>query len=433
MNFFKTLLPVLMTVGMFSSTLLSGQMGRPFIHHTCDLEDVSRHDNDLNERDWQELYDFINTKRTINLAEKSNNLTLAGDVRVVWRHINEKQNGENIRGGDHEDADGIRLGRNDFDIRFNLYFDYVCDRSWAVAQVEFNNSAGTVYNDLEFNDTDGLHGSGFCCDLCLKKAYIGYNICCGGDSRFDIEIGRRNLYNVFDSEVEFLSRFDGILLRYTGSWDCLFNYHLYWGGFVIDERVNHFGWVTELGLSNVCDSGFDFLYSFIDWKKRGENRYHEHNPRGSHFMVSQWLVKYHLDPACTWCMPSHFYGAFLWNHDAHKHDGKKRSKGWYAGYRLGQVTDAGDWGLDVQYQYVQANAVPDQDASGIGRGNFDDTTNTFNGRGNTNYKGWRFEFLYALTSNLVVDASVEASRAVDKHIGGPHHFSQLEVEIIYAF
>lgn len=433
MKLLKTLLPVLMTVGMFSSTLLSGQSNRPFINHACDLEAVSRFDNDLSERDWEELYDFINTKRTINLAEKSNNLTLAGDVRVVWRHINENEDHERKRGGNAVDADGIRLGRNDFNIRFNLYFDYVCDRSWAVAQLMFDNSAGIGFNDNERLDFDGMHGSGFACDVNLRKAYIGYNVCCGGDSRFDIEIGRRRIYDVFDSEIEFLSRFDGILLRDTGTWDCLFNYHLYLGGFVVDERVNHFAWITELGVFNVCDSGFDFLYSFIDWVKRGENRFEERDPDGSKFMVSQWLFKYHIDPGYTWCKPSHFYGAFLWNHCPHDRFGRKENMGWYVGYRLGQVTYAGDWGFDAQYQYVQANSIPDQDVSGIGRGNFEDTRNTINGRGNTNYKGWRFEMIYAVTNDLIVDASFEASRAIDKEIGGAHHFSQLEVELIYAF
>jgi hypothetical protein len=437
MNFIRTFLPVLVAVGMFSSTLLSAQAGlsdRPFINHVNDKELNSRHDTELSERDWQDLYDFINTKRTINLAEKGQNLTIAGDVRFVWRNLNEKDPDGHNRGKNHTDQDGIRLGRNDFDIRFNLYFDYVCDRSWAVAQLEFDNSAGVGFNDNMDNDPEGMHGSGFCCDLCLKKAYIGYNVCCGGDSRFDIEIGRRHLYHVFDSEIEFLSRFDGVLLRYSGSWDCLFNYHLYLGGFIIDERVNHFGWVTELGVFNVCDSGFDFLYSFIDWKKNGKNRYGEHDPNGCKYLISQWLLKYHLDPSYTNCIPSHFYGAFLWNHDAPSHNGKRRGKGWYAGYRIGSVSKCGDWALDLQYQYVQPYAIPDQDISGIGRGNEYDTTVTMDERrGNGNYKGWRVEGLYALTNDLVIDASFEASRAVDKWVGDMHHFHQLEVELIYAF
>lgn len=433
MRFIKTLLPVLMTVGMFSSTLLSGQSNRPYIRHTIDLEQNTRHDTELSERDWDELYDFINTKRTINLAEKAQNLTLAGDIRFVWRNIHEKDPEGNIRGGHHVDADGIRLGNNDFDIRFNLYFDYVCDRSWAVAQLEFNNSAGVYFNDNESNDPGGLHGSGFACDLSLKKAYIGYNVCCGGDARFDIEIGRRHLYHVFDSEIEFLSRFDGVLLRWTGTWDCLFNYHLYLGGFIIDERVNQFGWITEVGAFDINQSGFDFLYSFIDWKKNGQSRYGVTDPRGSKFMISQWLVKYHLDPSYTGNMPSHFYGAYLWNHDAAKTDGKRYGKGWYVGYRIGQVVETGDWGLDLQYQYVQANAIPDEDISGIGRGNFDDGTLTMNGRGNGNYKGWRVEGLYAITNDLIIDASLQASRAVEKNVGETHHYSQLEVELIYAF
>jgi hypothetical protein len=437
MKLVRTLLPIFVIVGMFSSTLLTAQpvgfSNRPFINHVCDKELRSRHDTELSERDWQELYDFINTKRTINLAEKSQNLTLAGDVRFVWRNIQEKDPEGNITGGNHTDLDGYRLGPNDFDIRFNLYFDYVCDRTWAVAQLEFNNSAGVGYNDNGYDDSRGMHGSGFCCDLCLKKAYFGYNVCCGGDSRFDIEIGRRHLYHVFDSEIEFLSRFDGILLRYSGSWDCLFTYHVYFGGFIIDERVNQFGWITEVGAFNICDSGFDFLYSFIDWRKKGKNRTGEHDPDGCKFMISQWLVKYHLDPSYTCCVPSHFYGAFLWNHDAVSRFGKKHGKGWYAGYRIGSVSKCGDWGLDLQYQYVERHAIPDQDVSGIGRGNYLGTTTTMNGQGNTNYKGWRVEGIYALTDDLIVDASFEASREVTKGDNGYHHFHQLEVELIYAF
>ncbi len=394
---------------------------------------VSRYDNALSERDWQELYDFVNSKRTINLCEKGRNLTIAGDVRFVWRYIRERDPEGALFGGKSVDADGIRIGHNDFDIRFNLYFDYVCDRSWAVAQIEFDNSAGVDFNDWEGNDPVGLHGSGFCSDICLKKAYMGYNVYCGGDSRFDIELGRRQLYQVFDSEIEFLSRFDGLLLRFNGSWDCNFDYHLYIGGFVIDERVNHFGWVTELELSNLWDSGFDFTYSFIDWKKNGKNRYGAHDPQGSKFMISQWILKYNLDPSCMCGLPSHFYGAYLWNHDAVSKNGQKRSKGWYVGYRIGEVTYAGDWGLDMQYQYVEKNAIPDQDVSGIGRGNYEDARNTMNNRGNTNYKGWRVEGIYALTDNLLLDSSFQASREITKSEGGLHHYSQFEVEFIYAF
>lgn len=456
MKILRTLLPVLVAVG-FSSSAFGEIPAKPFTGHVCDKGDISRFDNHLSEKDWEDLNDYINSKRTINLNEKGCNLTIAGDVRVDWRHTNEKSkidgDTRHIRGGNNIDANGERVPRNDFDIEFNLYFDYVCDRAWTVVQLQFDNTAGVEFNDLGCGewkyssntyegdgDRNGFHGSGFGCDLNLKKAYMGYNVCCCDDTRFDIEIGRRNLYHVFDSEVQFLSRFDGILLRYSSHSDCAGDWYVNLGAFVIDERSTHFGWVTEIGLLNPCDLCFDFKYSFIDWKKRGKNRCEERNPEGHKFQVSQFTGYYHLDPEML-CMPAKIYGAFIWNHaadsfesDEYEYDiDRDKRYAWYVGFRLGEVIGCGDWALDVQYQYVQAQAVPDRDVSGIGRGNWFDERLTKSGRGNTNYKGWRVEALYAITDNLAFDSVFEASREINKNIGGNHRYSQFQFEAIYAF
>ncbi len=463
MKFFKALLPTMMMVGMFSLTLLSAENNRNILTRSYDSALESRHETELTEKDWEELYNLINSKRTITLAEKSNNLTIAGDVRVFWRHPREVFHRRHSSSSSSEESGSTEIETsfsdeisafsdssgssshsrenhfshdNYFDVALNLYLDYVCDRTWAVAQLEYFNSMGIDHNRNSWRERESMDGSGDDDNLNLKKAYLGYNICCGGDSRFDIELGRRNLYHVFDSEVEFLSRFDGLLLRYTGAWDCLFDYHLYVGGFVIDERINQFGWIAEVGAANINDTHFDALYSFIDWKKNGTNRYHVHDPKGTDFLVSQWLVKYHVDPNLTWCRPSHFYGAYLRNHDARRleHHKHRRNSAWYVGYRMGEVFEQGDWAFDVQYQYVEALAIPDQDVSGIGRGNYYGETVISEERlGNGNYKGWRVEYLYAITDNLSIDAFIEASRAADQEIGGRHRFSEVQVEMIYAF
>ena len=321
---------------------------------------------------------------------------------------------------------------------------------------------GISDEDYYVVDLGGWKGSGECDDLCLKKAYIGYNICCCGDTRFDVELGRRRLYNVFDSEVQFLSQFDGLLLKYISSWDCVADWYLYVGGFVIDERSNHFGWVTEAGFLNICNSGIDFKYSFIDWKKRGSNRCggasdetianrnDARNPLGFAYQISQFTLKYHFDPEML-CVPAYFYSAFLVNHGSRgelpcgtlvddyenktvTYDIGRKNLAWYAGMRFGEVVYCGDWAFDLQYQYVQALAIPDKDVSGIGRGNVRDDSITDGGmRGNTNYKGWRLEALYAVTDNLTLDALIEASRQINKNIGGRHRHSMLKVEAIYAF
>ena len=55
------------------------------------------------------------------------------------------------------------------------------------------------------------------CSIRACKAYMGYNICASGCTRIDVELGRRPLWTVFDSRIQFGSRFDGLLLRYSTS------------------------------------------------------------------------------------------------------------------------------------------------------------------------------------------------------------------------
>lgn len=476
MKLLRYLLPLVLAVGFTSSTIYAyDERG----------QDNTRFDEELNQRDFDALREFVNSKRTIDTNEKGGNLVIAGDVRTEWRHLNERYRHKDLRGGKNVDNFGIKLSRNDFDIEFNLRFDYYCDKAWAIAHLQFDNSAGVDDNErdpetqknevadgngLVFDtihdrngDPCGYHGSGTCEDICLKKAYIGYNICNDCGTRFDIEIGRRNLYNVFDSQVQFLSRFDGILLKYSSNWECVADWYWNLAGFVVDERSNHFAWVTEVGFLNICDTCIDFKYSFIDWKKNGSNRYFCHNPRGFKFMNSQWTLAYHLGDDCFCGVQTKIFGAVVWNHYNHKnrrdcfrgfngsgsgsgsdsvsceeddrhHHHKNRNIAGYVGVRFGDVCSEGDWALEVQWQYVGAHSIPDNDVSGIGTGNVLDWSFTADGRGNVNYQGVRVEGLYALTDNLTIDSMFEYSRSIDSHIGGgKRSYSKFEIEAIYAF
>lgn len=431
------------------------------------------------ERDFDALREFIRTKREIPLEDKDNDMSISGDVRFEWRHMTETAK-YNLRGGSAV-RDGKPVSRNDFDVEFNLRFDYVNDRTWAVAHLGYDNSAGVDDSGSSCaEDPSGYHGSGTCDGLCLKKAYFGYRLCDDGRSQLEIEIGRRNLYNVFDSRIQFDSRFDGILLQYKseicgiGKW--------YWSaaGFVIDERVNHFGWVTEIGLMDICKTGFDLKYSLIDWQKRGRNRCDEKNPFGMRFLNSQWTTQYTFTPDYIG-KKTVIFGAFLMNHlgsrghyygnlkkietdqdtvtcvngepecvtvtkvsyKAEELIAKNKNKGWYTGFRIGKVDKEGDWSFEAMYQYVQAFAIPDEDVSGIGRGNVNNTSITARvpknekylliGQGNTNFKGWRFEGLYAITDELTLDTILEFTQSVNSKIGGSHNYSKFEIETVYAF
>ncbi len=437
--------------------------------------------DDLDENDFDAVVEFIQSKRTISLQEKACNLSISGDVRVEWAHFKETVDGIKRRGGGARGCEGVatppnyvagtpdgqRIGSSDFDVELNLHFDYKCDRTWAVAQLQFDNSMGVqqsiknpIISEEEIeqillnssacnpNDPNGAFGSGSCNDICLRKAYIGYNICTDGCSRFDVEMGRRRFYDVFDSRVEFNAQFDGVLFRYATQMDCCSDAYVNLAGFVIDERSNHFGWVIEAGLLNIADTGIDFKYSFVDWLKKGQNRGNTTNPIGWQHQVHQFLGYYHFDPEIL-CMPAKLYGAYLFNGRAAGHDitnGHKANQAWYIGAQVGEVAREGDWSLDINYQYVQAQAIPEPDVSGIGRGNVLKETITqwvgvtsyglspgAKAKGNGNYKGWKIEGLYALTDDLSIDASFQYARAADKSIGGKLNYSRWKLAAIYAF
>lgn len=431
-------------------------------NHSSNQADQALSHNE--ERDFDALREFIRTKREIPLEDKDLDLSISGDVRFEWRHLTENSRHRNLRGGDAT-RDGKPVSRNDFDVEFNLRFDYVNDRTWAAAHVAYDNSAGVddTGNSCD-EDPQGYHGSGTSDGISLKKAYFGYRLCDDGRSQLELEIGRRNLYNVFDSRIQFDSRFDGILLRYKSCCEGIGKWYIYAAGFLIDERVNHFGWVAEVGLLDICQSGIDFKYSIIDWQKRGENRCRKENPFGMRFLNSQWTTEYTFTPDFL-RLKTVVFGAFLVNHLGHighywgpkemnpekknKHVKfeKKRAKdqntGWYTGFCIGEVDKEGDWSFEAMYQYVQAFAVPDEDVSGIGRGNVNNTSITAKkpknkefdliGQGNTNFKGWRFEALYAITDELTLDTILEFTQTVKTKIGGSHNYTKFELETIYAF
>jgi hypothetical protein len=463
MKLFKYLLPVAVAVcGLVTSAASATEY-----YHSWDQ---------FNERDYEDVVDFIKTKRIIPVNEKGCDLMISGDIRGEWFNIKEKHDGIRRRGRNalrsFEVFEGAPIPENLFDAEFNLMFDYKGNCTWAVAHVRFDNPAGidhgrvccnetnrifdngqvTLANTPEvecvgidntvYGDPDGCHGSGRCNNVCLWKAYFGYNIFEECNSRLDIEVGRRPLWDIFDSRIQFRNRFDGVLFRYTNAFDCVADFYINLGVFVIDYTTDHYGWVIETGLLDICDYGFDFKYSFINWKKSGQggcNRCNRDDPWGMRHQVSQFTLYYHLDPEWL-CTKAKLYGAFLWNHAAKKHieyNFKRANIAYYVGFNVGEVRCEGDWYLDINFQVCQAGAIPDCDVSGIGRGNALNRPITLPGQGvlhgNVNYRGFRIEGLYALTDNLALNPKYAYSVAADNDIGGKNTLGWWELELIYAF
>lgn len=470
-----------------------------------------RHD----QTDDRSIRGFVQSKENIEIKEKASHLEISGDVRAEWNHDLEhgfrtifkngkfKQKYVLLQGKNGLDDDLELTGSNDWDIEFNLKIKYAYERSWAMAQLQFDNPSGTNgYNFCDdavlVLDEDGsslssssysgqsspsgvaiardnssaCKGSGAALFINLKRAYMGYNIWADGNHRLDVEVGRQKLNDLFESEIQYSSRFDGIVFKFASRIDEVFDWYCYASAFVIDERVNHIGYAGEIGLLNAFDSNIDIKYSFIDWKNQGKNRCFVHHSVGAAFMNSQIFMEYHIDPSIGGkTVPASFYGAFVYNHAAPRTSlthGKRQNIGWYAGFFIGEAKKKGEWNIDIMYQYVEAQMASDCDVDGIGRGNilnehftdvliFDESLSSSSidsidsgfssseiskfssqevflpRRGNANFKGWTFEGLYAFTDHLAVDITFEFTHAADSHIGGAHHFRHFEIEALYTF
>lgn len=445
-----------------------------FVAATMNAQDMNpgRYDSEINERDSDVLRDFLDQKKMIDFVKDGAEITIDADIHAEWRNMNETLDGKKLRGrgattvslGNYVGANGevypvgsvLPVAHNDFDAEFNLHFTYDTKRTWAVAHLQFDNSMGVDDSGIVCKiDPHGWHGSGNVQDIALKQAYIGYQVYKDDDNLFEIEIGRRgNIYKIFDSEIQFLSRCDGIVLRYNGKWQNVGEVCARMIGFVVDERVKQFAYGAEVALEGVAGTGLDVKYSLIDWRFNRKNRCFK-TPWAFDFLVSQLTFVYNFKPSCyTLYQPLKVFAAAACNHAANKRGFRVNKKetnaagflvveadpsmgrknwGWYAGFTLGDINKEGDWSFEAMFQWVEAKAVPDRDASGIGNGNVLGETFTQIGRGNTNFWGAKFEGLYALTDELTLDTIVEFSHSIDPDIAGRHTYSKFELEAVYAF
>lgn len=436
----------------------------PIVAYADNHDGETRFQQELEETDMEALRDFINSKRKISLKDKSSNLHISGEVHFEWNHYTERVNGQDVRVFTFREetvendevfliGDTLKIGRNDFDVQFDLFIDWEMDKTYARAHVRYDESAGVDDNGQDQQiDPQGYHGSGSCDNLCLKEAYIGYEIFKCGDQRAYIELGRRgNLYKVFWSELEFSSRLDGIFGKYTGKIGRYADWYISGAGFIIDERADHYAWAAEFGLDNILDTGLDFRYSYIDWVLWGRNRYFVRHPLGFRFRVSQVGLIYHVNPDLLCGNPMQVFGAFLVNHTPSKRTFidelppedpdylpkevriGRQNIGWFAGVQFREIHGEGDWMVKGLVAYCEAQVIPDNDVRNIGTGNFLRDSFTSDGRGNVNWQGYAVKGAYAITDNLVIETGYDHSWSIDNSIVGTHSFTRYMLETTYFF
>jgi len=397
------------------------------------------------ERDTEALSEFAKQKRSVSLRDIGGDLSLSGQVRFEYQNVSETANGAVKRGS------GSGVANHSFDAEVNLMLDYRTDNTWAAVKLEFDNNAGST---ASAGDTS--IGSGGDSSCRLERAYVGYNVFEEDTARFDLEVGRRKLYDIFDSKVQFAGTMDGVLLKYANSFQSVGDFYANGGTWIVDDVVDHYAWAVEMGLMDMVDTGLYMKYSYISWDKGGVDRtgnkpgqlLGQANVAGMgrwwESRNSQLTVGYKFQPE-MFRTDLNLYGAYLVNHASDKlvkSGNKKKNKAWYVGARLGKVEYAGDWSLDLNYQSVGAQAVLDQEVAGIGRGNTagnawaNQADNTAVGsamNGAANYKGYAVEALYAVTDNWTWLMEYESSNPADKKVGGRNSYHKFEVEAIYTF
>ena len=427
------------------------------------------------ERDMQALQEYIKTKRAITVKEKGGNLMISGDIRGEWYNMHAKTDGKYQRGWksrkllpnsiinetspklsrraykvmDTKARSGYRSARNniqapyatnEFDVEANLVFDYIAERGWGTIRLQLSDAAGVVTPTRKpfLNDNRRLmYGSGELKDLALRKCYAGYNFWEQGTSRFDMEVGRRRLYDVFDSKIEFWSYFDSVLARFTSSYEGIADLSLKAAAFVVDYTVDHYGYVGELGLLNLFDTGLDFKYSLIDWNTlHRPNRFEFCHPLGTQFCDSQVIANYNLSPDLV-RLKTCVYAAYLYNHAARATSwthNMKAADAYYVGTRLGEAVRKGDYSVELFYQWVKAQSVPEWDVSSSSRDN-PRAVSFYNRRsgGRANFRGWRLEGLYALTDNWTFNAHFDRIREMQHRIGGSHRSYEFYFGAIFIF
>lgn len=437
--------------------------GTAVIYAADDNDGETFFQQEIEENDEDELLNFINAKRSIPLADKSKNLSIAGEVHLEWNYQKEKHDGEDIRyyfvkeiqnfnNGILNTGEVIAIGDNDFDGQFDFFVDWKTERTWARTHLRYDNALGVVDNQIGPEiDPQGYHGSGNVDNLALKEAYIGYEIFKNDDHRLTIELGRRgNIYKVLYSEIQFASRLDGIILKYAGKLGTFIeDWYLTAIGLNVDERATQYAWAIELGLNNILDSGVDFKYSFIDWEKKGKNRYLVKHPLGFRFKVSQWSLVYNTAPSWLGSQPLELSAGILMNHiparwtyvdadlDPVKYYPKKvrigrQNMGGFFNIQYREITKEGDWFASALIGYCEAQCIPDNDVRNIGTGNFERLSMTAYGRGNTNWKGYCLKVGYAMTNNWVVETQYNHSWNI-KNIAGTAGYTRYTLESIYSF
>lgn len=428
-------------------------------------------DNEPDSKDIEFLRNWFKTKRAVSIEEKGGELSLSGAVRTEY---NRQEAKADVTGADKRELYGWSESTpsNDFKNRVDLFFDYRTAHTWASIKLKFNNRMGALGGQTNRLD--------------LEKAIMGYRVYDNGKAAIlDIEAGRTKLYNFFDSKTQFNSLLDGLSLHFGDSIEHVFDLDARVAMGVVDTQFNQYAYFGELDFMDIGEIGLFFKYAYSHWRKHGTSAQwrteggtftrmttgtsYDHaldNPQ-FRFQISQFILGYDMDPEVL-RFPLKIYGAFSLNHAAEDTVvaagntnaftlPKSQRYAWYLGVTAGKVVKRGDWSVEVIYQSVDAQAIPDYDVAGIGLGNpygynmYQAASGAPTGvanlpayigpAGNANYRGWTADVMFAITNNISLlleyDWSEQKTRDLDASAtnrqGARQSYQRFGASAIYAF
>lgn len=411
---------------------------------------------------------YVDAKRNISIKDKGGSVKIGGEVKVTANKVNQKLDGQQVQ-GKGQGADRNLYGNETnipgtfYEVEAALSLEYRNDKSFANILMRMANHAGidgTNYSDLTKLSKNGGQNSldrksNFAPSknkLDLARAYIGHELYEQDSHKIVGNVGRQRLYDLFDSRVMFVNRFDGIAFKYTGAFEGIGHAHATAGAFMISDRVNQIGTVLELGLNKVADSNFGVKYSIIDWAKGGNKPYsdgtkdgddYQNNPGNNslgnylneacRYIVSQAQVTYDVPEEYSYGQNLKLYAAYLFNHKAYgmknfydDNKDRKNNRAWYAGFTLGKIAMPGDWLLDANYQYVLPQSVPDFDSlGGAGRGNLTGVWGVLDhSQGNNNFKGVMVKGVYCLSPEILLKLTGVHTNAADTHLSSKNNLTR---------
>ncbi|MBQ8498882.1 hypothetical protein [Chlamydia sp.] len=392
-----------------------------------------------------DLDSYLSSKGFVETRKRDGILRLAGDVRARW--IYAKEDLESVQ----KPPAKPMLPVNRYRSEFNLYVDYTAANSWMTSKMNWVTIAG---------------GESSAAGLDINRAFLGYRFYKNPETQAEVfaEIGRSGLGDIFDSDVQFNSNFDGIHLYAARriSESLPFTMIVHGGPFVVNMTEKEYAWVVEAVL-NKLPGNFVVKTSVIDWNTLTAKTNDPADASATQpakpdtkydYLVWQWLVG--KSTAVPWFNGQtknlYTYGAYVfnplaelpdnWKQPATQITNGKENHAWFVGCTLGGVRRAGDWSLTARYEYVEALAIPEIDVAGIGRGNqmkywfaqaIKQGLDPKEANGFTNYKGVAYQFVLGLTDSVSFRAYAAYSKPANDQLGSDFTYRKYDLGLISSF